>query len=195
MKTGQEHDGTPEAVPVPKAPAKPNDELWGRMVIIILGLGLVSMLGFFALIGYQIYDERSEESPSIAEMPKNVEPSVEVAKEAAPATETKPAAEASAADAKQAVVSVLNSGGAKGSAGVLADLLKQAGYAKVTAGNATGDYAVTAVFYGEGQESVAKTILAEVVKKYPKATVVSADPKKADTTASAVVVIIGSDAR
>lgn len=185
----------PEAAPVPKAPEKHNDELWGRMVIIVLVLGLVSMLGFFALIGYQVYDERSEEGPSIAEMPKNAEPSAEVAKEAAPAAETKPAVETPAADAKQTAVSVLNGGGAKGSAGVLADLLKQAGYAKVTAGNATGDYATTTVFYGTGQESVAKTILAEVVKKYPKATVVSADPKKAETATSTVVVIIGSDAK
>lgn len=185
----------PEAAPVPKAPSKPNDELWGRMVIIVLILGLVSMLGFFALIGYQIYDERSEEGPSIAEMPKEVEPGAGTAEEAAPAAETKPAAEAPAADAKQTVISVLNAGGGSGVAGMLANLLKQAGYAKVTAGNATGSYAVTTVFYGEGQESVAKTILAEVVKKYPKATVAAADPKKADTTTSTVVVIISPDAK
>ncbi len=183
----------PEVAVAPRATVKSNDELWGKMVIVVFGLGLISMIGFFGFLGYQFYNQRSEEGPSIAEMPKNEEPSAQPAAEAAPVTETQPAAEAApAADAKQVAISVLNGGGAKGSAGVLADALKQAGYTKVTPGNATGDYAATTVFYGEGQEAAAKTILTEVVKKYPKATVAPADPKKADTTGSAVVIVIGA---
>lgn len=192
MKTEQTSGDMPEVGAAPRAIAKSNDELWGKMVIVVFGLGLVSMIGFFGFLGYQFYDQRSEEGPSIAEMPKNEESSTEPATEAAPVAETQPAAETPATDAKQVAIAVLNGGGAGGSAGVLADALKQAGYTKTTAGNATGDYAGVTVFYGAGQESAAKTILTEVVKKYPKATVAPADPKKADTTGSAVVVVIGA---
>lgn len=178
---------------------KSHDELWGRLVITVLLLGLLTMLGFFALIGYRIYDERNEKEASITALPKSeamAEPGMDSDKSDGDrsATEAEKSAEriSAPADAKQTDIAILNAGGGSGVAGQLATSLKEAGYAKTTAGNSSGSYAGVTVYYKEGQEAAAKTILVEVVKKYPKATVAPADPKKADTMGSAVVVIIGA---
>lgn len=178
------------------ASRKPHDEFWGGLIIFSLVLGAFLALGFFAFLGYRSYEQRSRSGMSIADIPKSGIPETEVVPESAEdggSTGEKSASEASEAvtDAKQTAVSVLNGGGAKGSAGVLADFLKKAGYAKVTAGNADGDYSGVAVFYQKGQESVAKSVLADVAKKYPKAAIANADASRKETSASPITVILG----
>lgn len=178
-------EGHPEPSP------ESHDELWGRLIVATLLFGLLAALGFFAFLGYRIYDGRHEDGPSIADLPRSSAPA-EPAPEAVATAEDKPVSEPSApVDAKQTTVSVLNGGGAKGSAGTLAEFLKQGGYAKAVAGNASGDYVGVTVFHGPGQEAAAKAVLAEVMKKYPKASVSLADEKRPETGSSPVTVIIG----
>ena len=187
----EEHEDITKDGGHPESSPRPHDELWGRLVISVLLLGLLAMLAFFALLGYRIYDGRHENGPSIADLPKSAAPA-EPTQGAATTAENTPAPEASAPiDAKQTVASVLNGGGAKGSAGTLAESLKQAGYAKTVAGNASGDSAGVIVFYKDGQEAVAKAVLAEVAKKYPKASIAPADAKRPETGSSPITVIIG----
>lgn len=168
-----------------------HDELFGRLVVVVLVLGLFSVLGFFVFLGYRIYENRRDDDPSIADIPKH-EQQTEVVQEVRESAESKSSEEVSEQpDAKQSTISVLNGGGAKGSAGMLADILKKAGFSKVTAGNADGDYAGVTVFYQEGQESGAKAVLADIVKQYPKAVVSKADPNRKETGVAPITVVIG----
>jgi hypothetical protein len=174
-----------------KIPSKPHDEFFGGLVISILVLSVFLTLGFFAFLGYRIYDQRSGESLSISEItisePENV-PNFEQNEAAA---EEKTPENVATTDVKQLAVSVLNGGGAKGSAGVLVDILKKAGFSKVTAGNADGDYVGVIVFYQKEQESGAKEVLSDIAKQYPKATISKADPNRKETGAVMITVVIG----
>jgi hypothetical protein len=172
-------------------PVKPHDEFFGGLVISALALGVLLALGFFAFLGYRIYDQRSSESLSIAEITVPESEDVPESGQDEIVVEEKVPENAVAADAKQLAVSVLNGGGAKGSAGVLADALKKAGFSKTTAGNADGDYSGITVFYQEGQESGAKAVLADIVKQYPKAVVSKVDPNRKETGAAPITVVIG----
>lgn len=88
-------------------------------------------------------------------------------------------------------VSVLNGGGAKGSAAVVADFLKKEGYTQAVAGNATGDYAGVTVYYAAGSEAAAAMIKEVLAKKYPKATAKAALSDNKETATSLVTVILG----
>lgn len=195
MKKAQESSAPVASPSVSPAAKKSNDELWGKMVIVVLLLGLLASVGFLALLGYRIYDERSAPSPSIAEIPKNPEPIAQSEDTKTPATETAPVTETektpASVDAKQTEITILNAGGGGGVAGQLASSLKEAGYTKTTAGNSSATYTGVTVFYKAGQESPAKAILAEVVKKYPKATTAPADAKRPETGSAPVTIIIG----
>jgi len=173
---------------------KSHDELFGRLLVVALFLGALLAVGFFFFLGYRVYEQRLENTFSIADMQESgaseqgTESESEKNEEN---TKEQVSTEASVADVKQAMLSVLNGGGAKGTAGVLADFLKGSGYAKVTAGNAEGDYSGVTIFYQEGQESAAKAVLADIAKKYPKAVISKADPKRKETVSVPVTVVLG----
>lgn len=168
-----------------------HDELWGRLVITVLLLGLLSTLAFFALLGYRIYDERREDGPSIADLPKSATPA-EPVQEVAAATESNAVPEAPVStDAKQAVITVLNGGGAKGSAGILADFLKAEGYLKVTVGNAQKDYSGATIYHAATLGKEAEQIKESVMKKYPQAKILPAEATNKETAVSQVTVILG----
>lgn len=185
MEIEEEKGGRPET-------SASSDELRGRLVVVVLMLGMMLMLGFVAFLGYRAYENRSGSRASIADIRMTVSEEPEVKSDpVSPEIKEKQEESAPVVDQKEIKVVVLNGGGAKGAAGVLADSLNKAGYVGVTAGNADGDYSGVTVFYQEGNESAAKVVLSNVVKSYPKATISLADPKRKETGAKSVVVILG----
>lgn len=179
---------------VPTAKAKLHDELWGRLIIGVLLIGVLCALGFVAFLGYRAYEQRSDTKVSIVDVSKvdiSESESTPGPEEEVREAEENPSPEPSVIDAKKTKILVLNGGAAKGSAGAFADFLEKAGYTAVTVGNADGNYSSVTVFHQEGSESAAKAVLADVAKKSPKATLSVSDKKNAETMKSEVVVIVG----
>ncbi len=167
-------------------------------------LGCVVLLGC-ALIGASlwwlythVYLDVRQERASIARLSSDI-PALETTDtEAAPevipvATPSAPASEepAASADAKQEPIAVLNGGGAKGSAGTVAALLKQDGYTKVTTGNTTKDYTGVVVYHAADKAASATAIVKSLLKQYPKALSKEAPKTDAEASSGAIVVIIG----
>jgi hypothetical protein len=171
---------------------KPHDELFGRLVLVFLVLGVLSMVGFLVFLGYRVYDQRSGNVPSIADIPKTkvpVEPEAVSSPDVEP--EKKVESEIPLIEAKNVSISVLNGSGIKGAAGALAENLKKVGFVKTIAGDAGGNYSGVTVFYRNGQDVAAKTVLSEVVKQYPKAVLAPTDPKRTETGTAPIVVLLG----
>lgn len=147
----------------------------------------------------RIYLDVRQEKASIVRLPSDIPASEATDTETDPAvvpvvTPSAPASGESVtvpADAKQEAVVVLNGGGAKGSAGTIAVLLKQGGYAKVTTGNTTKDYTGVTVYHAAGKGDPAAAIVKILLKQYPKAVSKEAPKTDAEASSSAVVVIIG----
>lgn len=97
----------------------------------------------------------------------------------------------SSADAAKTPVLVLNAGGAKGSAGKMADALKQSGYALAKSGNASVfTYKGVTVFYGDDAlKPVAEAVAAVLKKNSVQALVVRAST--ADEKKEKIVVMVG----
>lgn len=106
---------------------------------------------------------------------------------------TAPDAAGNSADtkAKDTPISVLNGGAAKGSAGIVADILKKDGYAKVTAGNTLGDYVGVTVYHAAGSDKEAQGVQSSLLAKYPQAKLLPADAKNKETSVSQITVILG----
>lgn len=147
----------------------------------------------------RIYLDAHQEKASIVRLPSDMPASGATDTETDPAVVPVviPSAPASGesvtvpADAKQEAIAVLNGGGAKGSAGTAAALLKQDGYAKVTTGNTTKDYTGVTVYHAAGKGESAAAVVKVLLKQYPKATSKEAPKTDAEASSSAVVVIIG----
>lgn len=160
------------------------------MILLIVALGLVGWYGYGKWQGKQV----KEQAPSITTLKSNgFQPMQEEKPEQTAAEEPKKEEVKLEAvkDAKTVQISVLNGGAAKGSAGVVADLLKKEGYTKVTAGNTTADYTGTTVYYGSGLEKEAEALKTSLVKKYPQATIKPAVATNKETTTAPLTVILG----
>jgi len=88
-------------------------------------------------------------------------------------------------------VSVLNGGAPKGSAGVMASILKESGYLSVTPSNTIKDYVGVVVYYADTFEKQAEYVKEILVKKYPQAKIMSADTKNKETSVSPITIILG----
>lgn len=174
------------------------EPIWGALLFACMLLFVfVSISG----IGWVVYSqwrlERvAENQPSIATLPEPASGE----QPAAPETESAPAPESKAessdsadatASAQKLTMSVLNGGGAKGSAGVLAELLKKDGYLKAQPGNTLKDYTGVTVYYATDMSKEAEVIKASVAKKYPQVTSAPADTKNKETSVSQITIIIG----
>lgn len=93
---------------------------------------------------------------------------------------------------KNTVVRVLNGGAAKGSAGKLAESIKQDGYTQVSAGDATGNYTGVVIYYAESLAKEAELLKASVVKMYPSASTAQASAANRETAPAPLTVIIGT---
>lgn len=146
----------------------------------------------------RIYLDAHQEKASIVRLPSDMPASGATDTETDPAVvpvaiPSAPASGESAipADAKQESISVLNGGGAKGSAGTAAALLKQDGYAKVTTGNTTKDYTGVTVYHAAGKGESAAAVVKVLLKQYPKATSKEAPKTDAEASSGTIVIIIG----
>lgn len=88
-------------------------------------------------------------------------------------------------------IKVVNGGAAKGSATVVAELLKKNGYTKVSVGNTLGDYTGVVVYFAAPQEKDALALKDALLKNYPKAEVKPAIKENKETTQAILTVILG----
>jgi hypothetical protein len=147
---------------------------------------VIAGAGYAAYIGWKTNKDQAAR-PSITELAvKSEEP--RSVKEVAPVAEE---AIVPVVDAKQKDISVLNGGAAKGTAGVVADVLKQAGYTKVIAGNTAKDYSGTVIYYAAGLEKEAAALKESLIKKYPAVSVQPVVASNKETSVAVLTVIIG----
>lgn len=182
--------------PVPAASA--NEALFGTLLVIFLILITLGVIGAFGYFGYRLWqqDKVEERIPSIASIPHEAAPAPEpkpptTPAPVSPAPAPSPAPTPPTIDRKQLSVRVLNGGAVKGSAGVLADKLKQAGFVKATFTSAAASYQGVTIYFAKGKEAEAADLKTEVAKTYPNATVAPAVPGGRDSTAADLVVILG----
>lgn len=174
------------------------EPLWGA--ILFAGMLLFVIVSVFG-VGWIAYtkwqSERIAKShPSItvlsgqSKQEKSVAP-VEPTKTTDSTKAVEPPVNDSAAAVKKLEITVLNGGGAKGSAGLLADFLKKEGYSKTDSGNTIKDYEGVVIYYAAQLEKEAAMVKGSVVKKYPQAKVLPADVKNKETAVSQVTIILG----
>lgn len=171
------------------------DELLGKMILVVTGVVSVSVAAYFTYLGYRAAVSGDSDRTSIVSLQASPDtedqsqPDARTAEDAAPSA---PASDTSSPVPKDALnVLVLNGGAPKGSAAILADILKSAGFSKVTTGNSAADYAGLVVYRTDGNDAAAESVRSALSAKYPSVTVQPADAKKAETTKAAVVVVFG----
>ena len=188
--------------PHPVASKKSHESLWGAMLFAAMIAFVLASIGGIGWVVYsQWKNERvAENRPSIAVLLDEVKEDAVNAEMAqtASSTETKVAEAADtkkdedvSASAKKLEISVLNGGSPKGSAGVLAELLKKEGYLKTDAGSTLKDYTGVTVYYATTLEKEAEAIKTSVLKKYPKAAILPADKTNKETSVSQITIILG----
>lgn len=113
------------------------------------------------------------------------------AEESAPATETTTPAVAKG----ELVVRVLNGGAPKGSAAVVTEYLKTAGFTKAVAGNADANYSDVAVYCLAGKEAEAKSLEEALKTKYQGVTIKATSSAVGELAQSPCTVVVGAGAR
>ncbi|MDP3957323.1 MAG: LytR C-terminal domain-containing protein, partial [bacterium] len=175
-----------------------HESLWGAVLFAGMLLFVVASIGGVGWVAYTKWQSErvAKNQPSITVLSEQSGGNKNVASaEPAKTLESEPAQEPSVSDstsaAKKLGISVLNGGAAKGSAGVLANFLKQEGYSKTDLGNTLKDYAGVGVYYASGLEKEAEVIKESVVKKYPQVKILPADPQNKETSVSQITIILG----
>ncbi len=166
------------------------------MGMIVVILAIILGIAWGAYYGFRSTKQQSA-LPSIGNL------AMEEKKEEVKVEEVKPTAEENKeqgekdADkelrtkAKNTDIKALNGGAAKGSAGVVAELLKKDGFTKVTPGNTLADYTGTVVYYAADLEKEAGIVKEALLKNYPKTEVKAAVKTNTETTQAPIVVIVG----
>ncbi|MEI7750380.1 MAG: LytR C-terminal domain-containing protein [Candidatus Moraniibacteriota bacterium] len=173
---------------------KDKDELFGKLIIAVVVIVIVSAIVFFGYLGYRVKESASSDRTSIATLGKDAGATMSTSETP---VKTEPPAPAPTSQGDASVqkdtlpILVLNGGGPKGSASAVADILKSGGFAKVTTGNSVGDYAGLVVYKADGNDIAAEAVRKALVTKYPSVSVQPADKKKTETTKSTIVVIFG----
>lgn len=175
-----------------------NESFLGGVLIFALTLSLLAALGYFGYIGYRSYQafRREETIPSIetmapietAPLTNSEEQKTSVSKE-----ETQKTPAVSEGEKKTLAIKVLNGGAAKGSAGRLTELLRQAGFAKAVFGNSRVDHTGTVIYYGDSFQAAAELIKAVVIHTYPQATLAPSQTNVKDTSVAPIVIILGKE--
>lgn len=173
-----------------------NESFLGSILVLVLVILLIGVTAFFGFLGYRIWRESqlTKSTPSIqkiVEAPALPAPTMNPTPSLEPKPETPAAPVAALVDKATLDIKVMNGGAVKGSAGTFGETLKKAGYSKVTVGNTSGDYTGTVVYYATDKQKEAESVLVDVLKTYPKATVAPAKAGIADMTGATLVVILG----
>lgn len=187
-------EGQESQIPSNKSSNEPFFGVLVMMVVVILLVLLASYGGWFLYHG--VKNSRSNASlPSIESIPLAVNTAVNEEKSETPKSEEKSAVTTQEKSVnKKIAIKVLNGGAAKGSAGVVADLLKEAGYTTISTGNSVGDYVgVSVAFLSPASESDADAVREALSKKYLSSTVKPATQGNADMTASPITIIVGKE--
>ncbi|MGK2848486.1 MAG: LytR C-terminal domain-containing protein [Minisyncoccota bacterium] len=179
---------------------KSHESLWGALLFAIMIVFVLISIGGIGWVTYEQWQgtKRAEEQPSISELsqqvvPKETPSTEEVPKEEVNGIESSMSDPSAIEATKKIITSVLNGGGAKGSAGVLADTLKKDGYLHVTTGNTVQNYTGVTIYYASGQDKEAEILKKSVATKYPQVTLSTADPKNQETSLASLTVIIGKE--
>jgi cytoskeletal protein RodZ len=164
-------------------------------IIVLLVVGVVIMMAWGGYRGYRLSQERAA-LPSIATLSVGETAPETVDKPQEATVEEKPSADAvaleeSAKKAKATAIKVLNGGAAKGSASVLAEVLKKEGYTQVTTGNTIKDYTGVAVYFSPEVEKEAAVVKNDLLATYPKAEAKPAVKTNTETTQAPLSIIIG----
>lgn len=178
-----------------------NEVFLGGVIIMVLCVLLVLLTGTFGYFGYRLWQSSqiTRSTPSIQElgekMGENKEEPTPAVEESAPATAAPAPAtpETVSVDKATVEVKILNGGGVRGSASTLTDVLKKAGYTKAAFGNTVSDYTGTTIYHAADAIKAAELIKEEVIKTYPKVTLLPAKTGDKDMTAASVVVILGKE--
>lgn len=183
---------------VPASEKRSYESAWGTLLFAVM---IVFVLASLSGIGWAVYSQWTKAQdaaarPSIAELPDQEAMTGEAPLPAAEKPETQPAvAEETKTEStltvKQSDISVLNGGAAKGSAGVLAEILKKNGYTKVTVGNTLLDYQGLVIYYSSGKEKEAEAVKALLAAKYAQTKIAPADTKNKETSTASLTVIVG----
>jgi predicted lipoprotein with Yx(FWY)xxD motif len=169
------------------------DDFLGKIVMFTVAVLIFGVVAFFACIAYRMAGSNSTEGASITSITDGSQIATD-AKEVEKAEEA-PMKEKMIEDAtfkKDSVsISVLNGGAPKGSAAIIADILKADGFLKVTTGNSSADHSGLVVYRKEGNEDAAEAVKKALSVKYPSVIVKAADAKSGETSAAPVVIVFG----
>jgi len=174
------------------------DTFLGETVLVLVFLFLSSFVGFLVYLGYRVVKTRDDGRISIETLSERSEPEVgqepvtsdgETAETDIPEPDAEPETSAGP-DASAVEVVVLNGGAPGGTAGKVTKALVDAGFSKAEAGNADGTH-VGVVIYHDGDSEAAAVLVKEALSgTYADAKIAPADPKKKDTVAASVTVIL-----
>jgi hypothetical protein len=169
------------------------DDLLGKTVMFSVAVLVVGVAAFFVYIAYRMAGSDATEGASIASIANENQTPTD-AKETSKAEEA-PITEKKIEDASfkkdSVAISVLNGGAPKGSAAIIADILKSDGFSRTTTGNSSGDYSGLVVYRKEGNEEAAEAVRKTLSVKYPSVSVKAADLKNSETSVTPVVVVFG----
>ncbi len=85
----------------------------------------------------------------------------------------------------------MNGGAPAGTAAKVAEVLKQAGYTKVSTASSTGDFTGKTVYYASGKEKEAQALVATLAKSYEGVSAKPADAANKETATTPLVVVFG----
>lgn len=181
-----------------------HESLFGALLLlgmILLLLLFVAGASWFAYAKWWKVSKEADARPSIttlsaaekerAEQAKVADEKAEALAEEKKSAETKEADPAVLTAAQASVLSVLNGGAAKGSAGTLVEALKKEGFTKSVVGNATGDHTGAVIYHKAGLEKEAEVVKTSVAKTYPKVEVKVAVTTNKETSVAPITVILG----
>lgn len=165
--------------------------------ILLLGLAVLCGIGWVGYQGYRL-NQKQATLPSIASLSLSV--ASEETKENSGSTQATPEEttskvadyqEETVKKAKASTIKVLNGGAAKGSATVLADILKKEGYTQVSTGNTIKDYTGVVVYFSPETEKEAELVKGTLSKTYPQIAVKPAVKTNTETTQAPISIIFG----
>ena len=175
------------------------EPLLGTLLLLSMILFVVASLGGVFYAAYSSWHVSKEQKNRLSIASLSSEPATQADEETksieTPQSKDTPTAvadtQALLTKAQGTMVSTLNGGGVKGSAVGVADLLKKAGYLKVTPGNAIGNYTGIVIYFATGLDKEAQTLKTTLSGKYPAVTMQPALPSNKETTTAPLTVIIG----
>lgn len=178
---------------------KNRDSLFGTLLLLLLSLFVIILLAAVGFGAYRLWEKQAvqSEAPSIAKLGEM---------ELADTPEASPAADEQAlkedtektsvtpevlTKAQATEVSILNGGGARGIAGQASEVLKAAGFTKLSVGSTVGDFTGTTVYYGAGLEKEAQAVQEKLSTKYSSVTLKPAETANKETSTKPLTVIFG----